>query len=97
MRDRFVPLLILATGWAIGLIVWFSVPAGEELPFELTGDAKLNVYRLEKIGGKSALIYEDLNQFLASLWHPPRLGLTIGVASSLLALAWYLWAPRARH
>jgi len=52
------------------------------------------VYRLQQLGGKFAVMYQEMNDFLASLWHGSRLGLTIGVLSSLLALGWFLLAPR---
>jgi hypothetical protein len=93
-RHLFVSIAILAAGWAVGIAIWFSAAADEQLPFELTYESKRNTYRLEQLGGKSALLYQEIDDFLASLWHGSRLGLTIGVLSSLLAVCWFLLAPR---
>ena len=101
MRRPAPPHLLISTaifafGWAVGLAMYLSAIADEQLPFELTDDSKLYIYKLQQLGGKSALVYQQINDFLASLWHGPRLGLTIGVLSSLLALCWFLLAPRGR-
>ncbi len=91
---RNIALAIAAAGWAIGLpIFMFAGEGSESLPFELTMDARVNVNRLERLGGKSALFYEQLGEWLNGIFHGWRLGLTIGVLGSLLALAWYLLAP----
>jgi hypothetical protein len=93
-RHQFVPFAILVFGWAIGLAIYLSAAGDEQLPFELTDASKLYRYRLEEAGGKSALLYEDIRQFVESLWHAPRLGLTIGVLASVVALVWFRLAPR---
>jgi hypothetical protein len=93
-RHLYVSIAILAAGWSVGLAIYLSALDDEQLPFELTDASKLYVYRLEQLGGKFAVIYQEMNDFLASLWHGSRLGLTIGVLSSLLALGWFLLAPR---
>ena len=90
----FVGFLILALGWAVGLGIYLGASGDDQLPFELTDAAKLYRYRLEQLGGKSALVYEDIRAFVASLWHAPRLGLTIGVVSTVVALLWWRLAPR---
>jgi hypothetical protein len=89
-----VSIAILLAGWAVGITIYLSAAGDEQLPFELTDASKLYVDRLEKLGGKSALIYQEINDFVGSLWHGPRLGITVGVLSSLLALGWFLFAPR---
>jgi hypothetical protein len=93
-RHLLVSTAILVMGWAVGVAIYLSAGADEQLPFELTYDSKRSVYRLEQLGGKSALFYQEIDDFLASLWHGSRLGLTIGVLASLLALAWFAFAPR---
>lgn len=92
---RNIAVAICVAGWAVGLpIFMFAGEGNEALPFELTGDSKINVSRLEHLGGKSALFYEQLRETLVSWFHGWRLGLAIGVLSSLLALAWWWLAPR---
>jgi hypothetical protein len=41
------------------------------------------------------VLFDDINRFLASLWHGKRLGLTIGVLGIVGALALFLLARRS--
>ncbi|HYS08380.1 MAG TPA: hypothetical protein VEP66_06535 [Myxococcales bacterium] len=93
-RHLYIPVAILVAGWTVGIAIYLSALDDQQLPFELTDASKLYVYRLQQLGGKFAVMYQEMNDFLASLWHGSRLGLTIGVLSSLLALGWFLLAPR---
>jgi hypothetical protein len=95
-KHLFVAIAILVAGWAVGIAIYLLAAPEEALPFELTYDSKRSLYRLEQLGGKSAVLYQQIDDFLSSLWHAPRLGITIGVSASLLALAWFLVARRNR-
>jgi hypothetical protein len=93
---RNVALALLAAGWLVGIAILMFAPGDDaNLPFELTMETKVNIGRLERLGGRSALFYEQLRETINSLFHGWRLGLTIGALGSLLALAWYLAAPEA--
>jgi len=93
---RKIALAILAAGWLVGIpILMFGASDDADLPFELTMDTKVSIGRLERLGGRSALFYENLREALSALFHGWRLGLTIVVLASVLALAWYLLAPDA--
>jgi len=93
---RNIAIAIVVAGWAVAIpICLFSGEDEKPLPFELTYDSRININRLERLGGKSALFYQQLGEWLGSLWHGWRLGITIAVLSSAVALAWYLLAPRA--
>jgi hypothetical protein len=95
---RNIALAIAAISWAVGLpILALARDAGESLPFELTMDAKINDQRLERLAGKSALVYQELGAWLDSMFHGWKLGLTVGVLGSLFALAWYLLAPHRQQ
>lgn len=92
---RNVAIGICLAGWAVGLPIYMFGGSGDDaLPFELTMEAKSNVNRLGRLGGTSALVYQQFGDWLSSLFHGWRLGLTIGVLASLFALAWYQLAPR---
>jgi hypothetical protein len=69
IHGLYVSIAILAAGWSVGLAIYLSALDDEQLPFELTDASKLYVYRLQQLGGKSALMYQEMNDFLASLWH----------------------------
>ena len=88
-RPLYIALAILAVGWGIGIPVYLTGTDEDALPFEMTTDSRRYVYQLERLGGKSAVFYQELYDGFASLWHGSRLGITIGVISCLVALVYY--------
>ena len=86
----------MAAGWAVGIPIYLFGGNPESLPFELTSDDKVNVNRLGRLGGTQALFFEQLGEWLSSLFHGWRLGITIAVLATLLGLAIYLLAPAER-
>jgi hypothetical protein len=51
------------------------------------------VRQLERFGGKSAVVFDEINRWLASLWVGRRLGVTI-IAISLVAAGLLFWIAR---
>jgi hypothetical protein len=95
-RQLYITLAILAVGWGIAIPVYLHGASDDELPFELTDAAKLNVGRLERLGGKSAVFYQQLGDSLASLFQGWRLGITIAVATCVVALVYFMVSTRPR-
>jgi len=95
-RPLYIALAILAVGWGIGIAVYLTAADEDSLPFALTTDSRHYVNQLERLGGKSAVFYEELSEGISSLWHGPRLGITIGVLSCLVALVYYWSATQDR-
>jgi hypothetical protein len=94
-REHLIGSIALAVvGWVVGIAIYVSAAGDDQLPFELTDDSKLYVRRIEELGGKSAVIYQQIGDFLGSLWQGPQLGVTIAVLSSIVALCWFLIARR---
>jgi hypothetical protein len=90
-------IALLVVGWGAAIGVYLTATSEDPLPLELTQDAKLNVARLERLAGKSAVVYEQLNEALKSLWQGPNLGITLFVITSLVALVWFVLAsPKSR-
>jgi hypothetical protein len=86
---------LLVIGWGAAIPIYLNGETEYALPMELTDDSKVNISRLERLAGKSAVVYEQLNEALGSLWHGPNLGITIFVITSLVALAYFVLAsPR---
>lgn len=89
-------IALLVVGWGSAIAIYLTATTEDPLPLELTQDAKLNVARLERLAGKSAVVYEQMNEALSSLWHGPNLGITLFVITSLVALTWFVLAsPRS--
>ncbi|HEX4384027.1 MAG TPA: hypothetical protein VH083_13805 [Myxococcales bacterium] len=96
MRRHYIAIaVILAVGWGLSAWLYVHGAAEDALPMELTNDAKLNVGRLERLAGHSAVIYEQINENLKSLFHGSNLGITLFVVTSVIALIYYLRITRA--
>lgn len=95
-RHLIAIAVLLAAGWGAAIPLYLNGQTGYALPMELTDDSKVNIGRLERLSGKSAVFYEQLDSALSSLWHGPNLGITIFVITSLIALVYFVRAsPRA--
>ena len=95
-RPLYIALAILAVGWGIGISDNLTTADEDSLPFELTTGSRHYVNQLERLGGKSAVFYQELSDGFSSLWHGSRLGITIGVLSCLVALVYYRTAAKSR-
>jgi hypothetical protein len=86
---------ILVVGWGAAIPIYLYNPPDDLLPMELTDDSKVNISRLERLSGKSAVFYEQMNDALGSLFHGPNLGITLFVVTSLIAVIYFVRAsPR---
>lgn len=81
-RVRISGMVLLAAG-LLAAVVIFSRACPEERLGILGLDVQTNrqSFELERMGGKSYLLLNDLKQGFASLWHGRRLAYTIGVLS----------------
>jgi hypothetical protein len=88
-----IALALLAGGWVVSLAVFFlAKPAESNLPTEYTDVDKGYVYQAERIGGRSAVVAEELREGFSSLFQGPRLGLTLGVLTVLVVLGYLAFA-----
>ena len=107
MRTRLMvaAILVLVAGLLSGTVIYFTAPDEIEAgAYVIIGDtaypvdpASSRTYtrQLERFGGKASVLFDDINRFLASLWHGKRLGLTIGALGVAGALALFLLARRS--
>jgi hypothetical protein len=82
-RIRKAGIMVLMGGLLAGLIIYFSAPAEQERDMILGVDVRTNrdVLELEKMGGKSAVVMADFEEWFASIWHGRRLAYTVAVLS----------------
>lgn len=52
-------------------------------------DSKMYRHELERFGGKTALLADDLNRWFSSLWSGRRLAILVGLFSFALALGFF--------
>ena len=77
-------MIILLAGFVAAPVILFTAKSDE--PRGILGiDIRTNRERsqLERMGGKSYVLFKDLDDWFDSLWHGRRLGWTIGVMSAL--------------
>ena len=97
-RYRVVAAAILAVGWAIALVVYVTAsPVVENPEVEEIEHSKAFLRQTEMIGGKAAVLGDELREWFDSLWHGQRLAFTIAAITAIVALVYHWWestAPR---
>jgi len=107
-RLRASALAILAIGLACALLVYL---VADEAPPDAVGyvmvegtaypiapnQSKRYNRDLERIGGKSAVIFDELDRWFSARWRGKELAVTLAWLSAIAALALFLfarWLPR---
>ena len=105
---RFLKLLALAIfviGLAAGAAIYVLADEPEAQAYLIVGDsaypvdpATSKVYQrqLERYGGKMAVMFDDINRWLAARFEGKQLGVTIAVAGAAAALFIYAIAERSK-
>jgi len=101
---KIAALFILAIGLGAGSTIYFTAEEPPPDGYIIVGDtaypydpstSKTYVRQLERFGGKSAVVFDEINRWFASLWVGRRLGVTIICLSALTAFV-LLWIARRR-
>ncbi|HZC77470.1 MAG TPA: hypothetical protein VE258_06955 [Ktedonobacterales bacterium] len=96
-------LVVLIAGLAAGAAVYLLAEEPEATAYVIVGDTAYPVdpstskaYRrqLERYGGKAALLFDDINSWIAARFQGKQLGVTIAAASAAAALIMYLGAKQ---
>ena len=85
---------ILAAGWIAGILIFVTAGAeepGGDLAYG-TGWERRYAFQLERIGGKAAVMADELTQWFSALWHGRRLAFTMAFLCTGLALLCFLIA-----
>jgi hypothetical protein len=72
-------------------VVSYQIVAGHNYAITTT-DSKRYQYDMERINGKYAVVADEINQWLSSLWHGKRLAYTIVILAIGVSLACFLIA-----
>ena len=104
-RFAIAAILVLVTGLLIGAAIYFTAPEPEPTAYNIVGSSvfaydpttsRSYVSQIERFGGKTALLFDDVNRWFASLWVGSRLGVTIAGLSAAVALVLFWIATRVR-
>ncbi len=92
MRRRVAVAAILALGWGAAVAIYVTAPAPEEDPWIAEMQSSREYERqVEVLGGKGALLANDLTRWLAGLWHGQSLAYTVACLTIVVALLYYAW------
>jgi hypothetical protein len=92
-RHRAILGSILAVGLAVALAVYVTAagqPAAQDSDVIDWEQSKVYERQVEVIGGKAAVVGNELRAFFGSLWHGRRLAGTIVALTGLVALGYYV-------
>ncbi|MGD0837334.1 MAG: hypothetical protein ABSB49_11905 [Polyangia bacterium] len=104
-RDRqpkypyYVAGALLLVGLGLATLIYLKADAEPaDIPWELTPESKKYQGALKLYGGTMNVLWVELTDWLAGLWHGRSLAYTIAVLSVVVAvgyllIAWYLALP----
>jgi hypothetical protein len=96
---------ILVVGLAAGAAIYALADEPEATAYVIVGDtaypvdpttSKAYQGQLERYGGKMAVVFDDINRWIAARFQGRQLGITIAVASVAAALVMYVVAERRK-
>jgi hypothetical protein len=90
-RVRMIGTVFLVAG-LVAAIILFCGARPDDLPtLGIDQYTKRDMLQLEKMGGKSYILFSGLNEWFVSLWHGRRLACTVGILSivGFLGCRWF--------
>ena len=99
-------LAILVIGLVTGAAIYVLADEPEATAYVIIGDtaypvdpttSKAYQRQLERYGGKAALLFDDINRWLAARFEGKQLGIAVAAASVAVALIVYAFAGRRRQ
>ena len=86
IHGRIIVAAILLAGWTAAGVVWVtSPPPVEDEDLQELQQSKRYLREVERIGGKAAVFTSEADAWLASLWEGRTRGVTIAVATAVVA------------
>src|SRR5262249_19673333 len=88
---KLASALVLAIGLSIAAGIYFFAPEQDEnLAMYEMSNSKQYVRTLQRLGGRQAVLFDEIQTWFAARWQGKQLGVTIGVISAGAALLLYL-------
>jgi len=103
-RFSITALFVLAVGLGAGTTIYLTAEEPAPTAYTMIGDtaypydpatSKTYVRQIERFGGKTAVLFDELSRWFSSLWVGKQLGITLGCLSAGAALLIY-WLGRSR-
>lgn len=87
-RIRIVGSGSLVAGLLTAIVIYSTARPDEKLGIlGVDVPTKSNLLQLERMGGRSCVLFNDLNEWFAGLWHGQRLAYTAGVLGFIGSLS----------
>lgn len=87
-----ITALILITGWSAAGVVYLRAERIAENPFEEFENSKRFLNSVERMGGKSALLANNMSKWFSGLWQGEQLAVTLAIVTILIAFCYYFIA-----
>ncbi len=91
-RHNITTATILVTGCAGAVAIYVAADSPSDNPFEEFENSKRFTHSVEVMGGKMALVANDMSKWFSSLWQGEQLAFTIVVITVIVAASYYLLA-----
>jgi hypothetical protein len=88
-RSYLFTAAILLTGFGSALIIYLTAAELPVNPFDEFEKSKKFAYELERMGGKAAIVANDLNKWFAGLWQGESLSYTVAAITVIIAAVYY--------
>lgn len=90
MKRCYIPTaVILLIGLAGAVTIYFLAEESPENPFSDFENSKRFTHEVEIMGGKSALIANDLSKWFSGLWHGQQLAYSVAIITIVVAVFYY--------
>lgn len=83
---------ILLSGWTCAIIIYFRAEELPANPFSDFQNSKRFTHEVGVMGGKTALVANDLSKWFSDLWHGQQLAFTVAVITLVVAAGYYFVA-----
>jgi hypothetical protein len=87
-----ITALILIAGWSSAAVVYMKAGRTAENPFEEFENSKRFLNSVERMGGKTALVANDLSKWFSGLWQGEQLAVTLVIVTIMIAFCYYFIA-----
>ena len=91
-RCYLVTVAIVAAGFSGALAIYLTAAEAASDPFAEFEKSKKFAYELERMGGKAALVANDLNKWFGGLWQGETLAYTVAAGTIFIAAGYYFIA-----
>ena len=91
-RCYIVTSAILLVGFGGAIAIYVTAGEAANDPFAEFEKSKKFAYELERMGGKAALVANDLNKWFGGLWQGETLAYTVAAGTIFIAAGYYFIA-----